>query len=103
MAVRYKNLKVRCATCPKPPERASRKAAPPAEVPTEKLTLPEEHGIKLWSHVLFGTGTCVGMIEGYARQEMPGDPREGIEELRDRLTDVLFSLNRRAEADDGPT
>lgn len=101
MTVRYKNLKVKCATCPKPPDRASRKPAKlEVEQPTEKLTLPEQQGVKLWSHVLFGTGTCVGMIEGYARQEMPGDPREGISELRDRLSDVLASLNQRAEADD---
>lgn len=100
MSVRYKNLKVKCATCPKAPDRASRasaaaKVAP--EPPSEKLTLSEQQGIKLWSHVLFGTGTCVGMIEGYARMDMPGDPREAITELRDRLSQLLISLDRRDE------
>jgi hypothetical protein len=98
MAVRFKNLKVKCATCPKPPDRASRSATKiVTEPPSEKLTLSEQQGMKLWSHVLFGTGTCVGMIEGYARQDMPGDPREAITELRDRLSEVLISLQRREE------
>jgi len=29
---------------------------------------------RLWRHVMFGTGTCVGMIEGYLNIGMPGDP-----------------------------
>jgi hypothetical protein len=49
-------------------------------------------GERLWKHVLFGTMTCVAMIEGYADLAMPGDCVQGVTLLRDRLDAVLTKL-----------
>lgn len=43
---------------------------------------------RLWNHVLFGTATCVGMIEGYAELGLPGNPVPQIAELIRRLANV---------------
>ncbi len=32
------------------------------------------------------------MIEGYAQQEMPGDPLEPITQLRDRLSNLITRI-----------
>jgi hypothetical protein len=43
----------------------------------------------LWKHVLFGTGTCISMIEGYAKAKLTGNPLKGLLQLRDRLNRVI--------------
>lgn len=53
------------------------------------ITTPGE-GQRLWKHVLFGTSTCVSMIEGYAALDMPGNPKEALVALRDRIQKVLL-------------
>jgi hypothetical protein len=52
----------------------------------------QAEGERLWKHVLFGTMTCVTMIEGYAELGMPGDCVQGVTILRDRLDRVLNKL-----------
>jgi len=47
---------------------------------------------RLWSHVTFGTGTCIGMIEGYLALGMPGDPLPGVTALRDRLNKIIATI-----------
>ena len=48
-----------------------------------------EEGQNLWNHILFGTGSCVGMIEGYQKMGLPGDPLPSLIDLRDRLNAVI--------------
>lgn len=79
-----------CHNCPKPKS----KKAPPAAI-SQPVDLPEAEGIKLWKHVLFGTTTCLNMIEGYAKFNMPGDPLEGVTHLRDRLNSIIQMLKDR--------
>jgi hypothetical protein len=54
----------------------------------------EGQGQRLWDHVLFGTGTCVGMIQGYANLGLPGDPCNQIEDLIGQLSAVLNQLRK---------
>jgi molybdopterin biosynthesis enzyme len=56
---------------------------------TLAITSPGE-GERLWKHVLFGTSTCVAMVEGYAALDMPGNPKEALVALRDRIQKVLL-------------
>lgn len=58
---------------------------------------------RLWRHVLFGTGTTVGMIEGYAAIDMPGDPLPQLYVLADRLNQIIKSLEGKRHADSRPT
>lgn len=50
---------------------------------------PETEYIRLWRHVIFGTGTCISMIEGYTGLNMPGDVLNDLYVLRDRLNSVI--------------
>lgn len=76
-----------CRFCPQP---AAAPTPSPAQPPTVTLaiTSPGE-GERLWKHVLFGTSTCITMIEGYAALDMPGNPKEALVALRDRIQKVL--------------
>jgi len=47
---------------------------------------------RLWRHVLFGTGTCVGMIAGYVEIDMPGDPLPQLEALANRLSQIIETV-----------
>jgi hypothetical protein len=84
----------RCRRCPDPPApkalpvstAAAEKAA--AKLAGTSLTVASE-AERLWSHILFGTGTCVGMLQGYADLDMPGDPLPGLRDLRDRLNRII--------------
>lgn len=87
MAVRYP--KGVCQTCPKPT---------PTPVPAAKIELrsyhsvPMDESLRLWRHILFGTTTCVSIIEGYAEQGLPGNPIDGVKHLRDRLNTLIQKL-----------
>lgn len=97
MAVRNKRIKCRRGNCPeKVTSPAQAKAAPTVSV--LKIT-SEGEGERLWKHVLFGTGTCVGMIEGYAALAMPGNPLEAIVSLRDRLNKLIHKYEALADED----
>lgn len=97
-----RNRRPPCHNCPKAvapaPKLPSIQATPVAPV----LDFPTSEALRLWNHVLFGTGTCVGMIEGYAALQMPGDPVAGITHLRDRLNAVIQIYKDRAHATDSP-
>jgi hypothetical protein len=67
------------------------KAKPDTSSATLSITTPGE-GQRLWKHVLFGTSTCISMIEGYAALGMPGDPCCALTEMRDRLTKVISNI-----------
>lgn len=54
--------------------------------------LPANEASRLWRHVIVGTSTCVSMIEQYAAHGMEGGPVESVRELRNRLTDVINTL-----------
>ena len=53
---------------------------------------------RLWKHVLFGTGTCVGMIEGYVNLEMPGNPLPHLHNLAGRLIAIIEMLEAQKKA-----
>ena len=93
-----RNASKACRTCPQPKPPAS--TPPTATVQALPLTVTD--GVRLWKHVLFGTATCVSMIEGYAADEMPGDPLEGVKHLRNRLQKVIQLLEDRAHAPSDP-
>lgn len=63
------------------------------------FSLPEQEGLRLWKHVLFGTTTCAKIIAGYALQAMPGDPREGIQSIIDILKQALVDLDARFDSE----
>src|SRR5258708_28331759 len=78
----------RCRFCPQPASAPVLKPTPTVQDVTLAITSPGE-GERLWKHVLFGTSTCVSMIEGYAALSMPGNPRAALVALRDRIEEVL--------------
>lgn len=92
-----RNAPKACRTCPTP-----KKPAPATPTATGQAYIPPPltvtDGLRLWKHVLFGTATCISMIEGYAADEMPGDPIDGVKYLRDRLQKVIQLLEDRAHA-----
>lgn len=55
----------------------------------DNLVSSRSESERLWKHVLFGTGTCIGMIEGYTALNLPGDPRAGLKKLRDRINTLI--------------
>jgi hypothetical protein len=106
MAVRNpRSTKKPCSNCPQP---KSESFTPPDNVqppiPTSPtlgtqvkmvFSVPEQEGLRLWKHVLFGTTTCAKIIAGYALQAMPGDPREGIRSIIEILNQALVDLDAR--------
>jgi len=54
----------------------------------EALLTRSGESAALWNHILFGTGTCVGMIEGYTRLGLPGNPAPQLRDLIARLEGV---------------
>lgn len=82
-----------CVKCPTPAQTAINKAI--AKAPMQVLTSAGESE-RLWKHVLYGTGTVVGLIHGYAKAGLPGDPRDGIKALIAVLNDALVALDERA-------
>jgi len=50
---------------------------------------------RLWKHVLFGTGTCVGMLSGYTALELPGDPLPHLYSLAERLHEIIATHEKR--------
>ena len=60
-----------------------------------RLISVEGEADRLWNHVLFGTGTCVGMIEGYVQLKMPGNPLSQLHALVERLVQVIQTLERK--------
>lgn len=86
MAVR--NKKKPCTNCPKPKPTVKSVVVQPLAV----FNVEMDQGLRLWKHVLFGTGTCIDMIEGYMKGNLPGDPIDGVKHLRDRLTQIINTL-----------
>ena len=78
----------KCRFCPQPASKQVLKPTPSVQTVKLAITSPGE-GERLWKHVLFGTSTCVAMIEGYAALDMPGSPCEALVALRDRIQKVL--------------
>lgn len=95
MGVRFRNGRA-CPTCNAPAATAIDKAA--AQAPTRVLTSKDESD-RLWRHVLYGCGTIVGLIKGYAALGLPGDPREGIKSLIATLQETLNLLEGPGQAD----
>ncbi len=82
-------VKTPCRFCPEETGVTPLKPTPNVATMTLAITSPGE-GERLWKHVLFGTSTCVQMIEGYAALDMPGNPKEALVALRDRIQKVLL-------------
>lgn len=95
--------KRRCRNCPdeeavKPtPNVATNKYADRVLEP--RLVTQVSESERLWNHVLFGTGTCIGMIEGYAKLGLPGDPAPQIQQLIQRLQGVLKGIKSNENLD----
>jgi hypothetical protein len=91
----------RCRTCRTPPlatpvQDAAEKAASKlknTQVDLQVITVVGEAD-RLWRHVLFGTGTCIGMLAGYAALSMPGNPLPELRALRQRIDEIIKSLER---------
>jgi hypothetical protein len=103
---RHRHRGRRCRNCPAE-QSPVQQAANLATAKTTKraldpslLTLKSESA-RLWNHVLFGTGTCVGMIEGYISLGLPGDPLPQIHTLIHRLGAVAAQLEEQ-HADQNP-
>lgn len=92
MAVRFKNGRD-CPTCATPAKTAIAKAS--AQAPVRVLT-SEGESQYLWRHVLYGAGTIVGLIAGYAKGGLQGEPRDEIKALIATLDDALKALDERA-------
>jgi len=99
-----RNRRPPCHNCPKAvaPKTTPKLPTVQAAASTPAMDFPTSEALRLWNHVLFGTGTCVGMIEGYAALNMPGDPLAGIKHLRDRLSTVIHIYEDRARVTDNP-
>lgn len=82
-------------TCKGCPEKRRKYAQ--AHNPQKMVLTFQGEGERLWKHVLVGTGTCIGMIEAYASLKVPGDPKDGIVSLRNRLNKVISKLEQNNE------
>jgi hypothetical protein len=83
-----------CRNCPRKPDAAK----PQSTAPPRVLAISgESEGLRLWNHVLFGTGTCISMIEGYQASHMPGQPQNQIRQLIQRLQRVLQKFEEKDE------
>lgn len=85
-----------CRGC-KDPEIVATKAIEKAIAATPKVLVPAEEGARMWRHVLFGTGTCIGMMHGYAEQGMPGVDVEQIQALIVSLDKVAKTVKAKNE------
>jgi len=74
---------------------ASAKAVAKLKELAPELVTSQAEGEKLWRHALFGTGTCVGLLSGYAALGMPGDPVPHLQALVSRLTETIELLEKR--------
>lgn len=93
-AMTVRNARKCRRNCPEPPVVTEVKASPSPRV----LNITSEsEGERLWHHVLFGTGTCVDMIEGYHAANMPGNPLERIKSLSGRLQAVINTIETNNE------
>lgn len=83
------------------PEEAPKPGIAPAR-PAQSLSVTSKsEGDRIWRHALYGTGTCIGMIEGYAQMGMPGDPLDTINEFVRRLVSVAAHIKaKRNESTD---
>lgn len=109
MAVRNAKSKKPCGDCPQPKATISPATTRPPEPIQSRgaqvkimYSLPMEEGLRLWKHVLFGTSTCIAMIEGYALLGMPGDPLDGLTQMRDRLSKVITHFETQRNASHPP-
>ena len=90
--------RARCRRCPENQAAiaADKASAQLKEVkPEPKLLTSKGEAERLWKHVLFGTGTCVGMLCGYTDLEMPGNPLQQLYALRDQLNAIIEVHERR--------
>lgn len=87
-----------CANCPPEVAEIAAKSVP---VPQDVMSATGQ-GTALWSHVGIGTGTCIAMIERYADNGLPGDPRKMLRKFRDRLDTVINKLEE-SNANHTPT
>jgi hypothetical protein len=91
-----------CRNCPEPvqpSQQAANNAASKlasARLDPQIVSMAGE-GDRLWRHVCFGTGTCIGMLEGYAALNVPGDPLPQLYSLAARLAGVIQNIERRNE------
>ena len=100
----------RCRNCPdeQQPLSAAQSIADKAaakvtsSVIDRNVITTEGEGQKLWNHVLFGTGTCIGMMQGYANLGMPGDPLPQLRDMNSMLTEIIKQVEKQ-NADRNPT
>lgn len=52
----------------------------------------EGEGCRLWKHVVFGTNTCLSMLDGYADLGMPGDPVPELQLMVTKLKRIITKL-----------
>ena len=83
-----------CPECPK----STKESQPAPIIDPEQFT--QAQGERLWKHVLTGTAFCVSMLDGYVRQQLPGDPREAIYGLITRLKHLIEHLEVSLERSD---
>lgn len=72
----------------------------------QRVVNVENEGVRLWNHVLYGTGTCVGMLAGYTQLNVPGNPLPQLHSLAARLQEIIHQHEKKheisASQDDGP-
>lgn len=92
----------KCRKCPQPEQAAAitRQAADKAQAKLTDAKLEpriiyiEGEGERLWRHVLFGTGTCIGMLAGYAALNVPGNPLPQLYALANQLNSVIQQVEQ---------
>jgi hypothetical protein len=101
--------KRRCRNCPETEQPTVAKSVAAAEADktaakklSQSIVTSEGEGQKLWNHVLYGTGTCVGMMQGYFSLGMPGDPLPQLQQLIESLTALKDQIEKQ-HADRHPT
>lgn len=93
MASRNNRRKKFCRNCDSPNVVA--KAAKKAAEQTPSVISEGTESVRLWRHVLYGTGTCVGMMEGYAALGMEGASVEQIQALIVRLDKLISTVQNK--------
>ena len=94
--------KRRCRNCTDPQSdelvsNAAAKSAAKLDSRTldDSLVTQTGESQRLWRHVLYGTATCLGMIEGYANLGMSGDPLPQLLQLSERLQKLIKTFEDR--------